>query len=110
MENKIWLRQGMLVRHVSNKNVVMTVERLCYKYTTILCEEHEEGAYYNTEYSDFTKCKKILTGVICRWINDNGNMENAEFHSRELIPIVDNEEILKNGNDYKNKSKENRND
>lgn len=100
-EVKIWLRPGMKVHHVSNKDIVMTVERLCYRYAVITCDSNEEGAYYNSAHHCFTKSKQILTGVICRWMNSEGKMVNAEFHSRELIPIVEDTTIKKNGNDYK---------
>lgn len=89
MENKIWLREGMKVVHVTNKDFEMTVERLCYRFASIICDENEDGAYYNSELHSFVKSKKILIGVICRWMNSEGMLQNAEFHSRELIPVLD---------------------
>jgi len=89
MNSKNWIVEGMTVRHVTNEKQLMTVERLCYKEATVICDKNDNGAYYHSELHDFVKIKKILLGVICRWMDNNGELRNAQFHSRELMPVND---------------------
>lgn len=69
-----WIKKGLPVVHITNLNLIMTVEDFVYETKTI---RNESGVDEKVKH---------LMGIRCKMVDDGGEEKYFKHHSKELVP------------------------